>query len=78
MSNIISNDLSTFEKKLPLSIEPILTTCAVLQDASAPAQFQLAFSRNKDQGEPTILKWPLESKLVGQKSFMATFNSVFV
>ena len=78
MSHIISNDLSTFEKKLPPSTEPILATCAVLQDASAPAQYQRSLSGDKDQGEPTVLKWPLESVLVGQKSFIATFNSVFV
>ena len=62
MSHIISNNL---RKKLPPSTEPILTTCAVLQDASAPAQFERALYGDKDQGEPTVLKWPLGGVLVG-------------
>ena len=33
----------------------ILPTCAVLQDASAPAQFERASSGDKDQGEETVL-----------------------
>ena len=33
----------------------ILPTCAVLQDASAPAQFERASSGDKDQGEETDL-----------------------
>ena len=60
--------LVQIRKKTTPSTEPKLTTCAVLQDASAPAQFQRARSGDKDQGEPTVLKWPLESVLVGQKS----------
>ena len=33
----------------------MLPTCAVLQDASAPAQFERARSGDKDQGEETVL-----------------------
>ena len=54
-------------KKLPPCTGQVLSTCAVLQDASAPAQFERAQSGDKDQGEPTVLKWPLESMLGGQK-----------
>ena len=53
MSHIISNNL---QKKVPPSTEPILTTWAVFQDASAPAQFDRAVSGDKGQEEPTLLK----------------------
>lgn len=35
-------------------------------------------SGHKDQGEPTGLRWRLESVLVGQKYFIATLSAVFV
>ena len=53
MSHIISNNL---QKKLPPFTKPISTTWAVLQDASAPAQFDRAVSGDKGQEEPTVLK----------------------
>ena len=68
-TNVRYHQQRPVEKKLPPSTEPILTACPVLQDASSPAQFQRALSGDKDQGEPTVLKWPLESVLVRQKSF---------
>ena len=45
----------------------ILSTCAVLQDTSAQAQFRRARSGNEDQGAPAVLKSLLESVLFGQK-----------
>ena len=50
----------------------MLSTCVVLQDASAPAQFEPARSGDKDQGES------LERVLVGQKYLTATLSAVFV
>ena len=67
----------TFQKITPLHRTEILSLCAVLQDAS-PAQFERACSGDKDEGEPTVLKWPLESVLVGQNHFIATLSAVFV
>ena len=69
---------SEHSKKLPPSTGQILSTCVVFQDASAPAQFKRARSGDKDEGESTVLKWPLESVLVGEKYFVATFSTVFV
>ena len=50
---VVVNCNRTFQKNTPLH-RIILSTCAVLQDASAPAQFKRAFSGNKNQGEPTF------------------------
>ena len=41
-------------------------------------QFELTRCVNKDRKEPTVLKWTLESVLVGQKYFIATLSAVFV
>ena len=56
----------------------MLSTCAVLQDAYAPAQFEQVRSGDKGQGEPTVLKWRLESVFIGQKYFIATLSAMFV
>lgn len=63
---------------VPTETGRILSTCSVLQVASAAAQFEQARSADKDQGEATVLKWPLEGVLVGQKYFIATLGTVFV
>ena len=49
----------------------------IVQDASAPAQFEQARYGDKDQGKPTVLSWPLESGVVRQKYFIATISKVF-
>ena len=41
-------------EKLPPYTGQILLACAVLQDASAPVQFERVRSGDKDQGEPTV------------------------
>ena len=56
----------------------MLSTCAVLQDAYAPAQFEQVRSGDKGQGEPTVLKWRLESVFIGQTYFIATLSAMFV
>ena len=43
-------------EKLPPCTGQILSTCAVLQEASAPAQFECAHSEHKNQGRQTVLK----------------------
>ena len=48
-----------------IGTEQILSTCAILQDASAPAQFERVRSGDKNQEEPTVSKLPLESVLEG-------------
>ena len=53
----------------------ILSTCAVLQDTSAQAQFRRARSGNEDQGAPAVLKSLLESVLFGQKYFILLNHS---
>ena len=45
----------------------ILSTCAVLQDAFAPAQFERARSGDKDQGEPTVLNLERGVRLKAEK-----------
>ena len=50
---VVVNCNRTFQKITPLH-RIILSTCAVLQDASAPAQLKRALSGNKNQGEPTF------------------------
>ena len=64
-------------ERLPPCTGRILTTCPVSQDASTPAQFERARSGDRDQGEPTVLKWPFKSVLVGQNYFIATLRAVF-
>ena len=43
-------------EKLPPCTGQILSTCAVLQEASAPDQFECAHSGHKNQGKQTVLK----------------------
>ena len=66
------------KKLVPTETGRILSTCSVLQVAYAAAQFEQARSADKDQGEATVLKWPLEGVLVGQKYFIVTLSTVFV
>ena len=50
--------MQSIPKKLPPSAGQILYTCAVLQDISAPVQFERRWPGDKDQGKP---KMALES-----------------
>ena len=65
----------SFQKKSAPFTGQILSTCAVLQDAFAPAQFEWAHSGDKDQGERTM---PLERVFLGQKYFIASLSAGFV
>ena len=52
----VNNNFILHTEKLRPCTGQILLTCAVLQEASAPAQFECAHSGNKDQGKQTVLK----------------------
>ena len=68
LGNRNASNICLHPKLLPCTGQ-ILTTCAVLQDASAPAQFERArspaCSGDEDQGEQTPLERPVRSVLVG-------------
>ena len=67
ISTVIGKDKNFHSKNLLPCTGQILSTCVVLRDAFAPAQFERARSGDKDQAEPTVLNLERGVRLKAEK-----------